>query len=301
MSLQGNPSQPRGLKDRNRSCVTTYLDHSFSTDDPDLVSVIDELPLWSAPFGLDLLDAVYLRPNLKALDVGCGLGFPLLELAYRLGNSCLVFGLDPWERALERVKLKIKVLDIKNVEVVNAVAECMPFADDYFDLIVSNNGMNNVEDMKLSLTECSRVSTAGAQFVLTFNLQDTMIEFYQVFEQTLREYQLADEIDKMRAQIYSKRKPLGEVESLLEAARFTIGDIKHGSFNIDFVDGTAMFNHYLIKYWFLDGWKSVVKVEDRIRIFHEMERRLNQSVQIEGRLRLTVPYVTINCTNTKRH
>ena len=29
-----------------------YLKHTFSSDDVELVSIIDELPLWSAPFGL---------------------------------------------------------------------------------------------------------------------------------------------------------------------------------------------------------------------------------------------------------
>ena len=53
--------------------------------DPATVALYDELPIWSAPFGLPLLDAVELRPGLTVLDVGCGTGFPLLELAERLG------------------------------------------------------------------------------------------------------------------------------------------------------------------------------------------------------------------------
>ena len=42
-----------------------YLTHSFNNDDPSLISVIDELPLWSAPFGLKLLDKVKIKPNLN--------------------------------------------------------------------------------------------------------------------------------------------------------------------------------------------------------------------------------------------
>ena len=29
-----------------------YLFHTFDRNNPNLVSIIDELPLWSAPFGL---------------------------------------------------------------------------------------------------------------------------------------------------------------------------------------------------------------------------------------------------------
>lgn len=61
-----------------------YLNHSFKTDDYELVSIIDEFPFWSAPFGLDLLDTIILKPNTIALDIGSGLGFPLIERAMRL-------------------------------------------------------------------------------------------------------------------------------------------------------------------------------------------------------------------------
>ena len=87
--------------------MNASINKKFDLNDPSMVSVIDELPLWSAPFGLLLLETVTLRFRICALDVGCGLGFPLLELAQRLGSSCHVYGLDPWAKAVERVRLKI--------------------------------------------------------------------------------------------------------------------------------------------------------------------------------------------------
>lgn len=113
-----------------------YLNQEVNTDDFDLVSVIDDLPLWSATFGLRLLDTIELNKNINALDVGCGLGFPLIEIEERLGNTCNVYGIDPWELALERVRLKMKVYDITNVKLIHAYAEKMPFENDFFDLIV---------------------------------------------------------------------------------------------------------------------------------------------------------------------
>jgi len=65
-------------------------------NDPDLVAAIDELPLWSAPFGEVLLETIHLRPGLRVLDIGSGLGFPALEMAQRLGSGSEVFALDPW-------------------------------------------------------------------------------------------------------------------------------------------------------------------------------------------------------------
>ena len=142
------------------------LSHKYDLDDPSLVSVIDELPLWSAPFGLKLLDTVKLKPHICALDLGCGTGFPLIELAQRLGPSCHVYGIDPWERAAERIRLKTQTLNIANVLVVRGVGEEMPFEGERFDLIVANNGINNVKDPEKVLSECYRTSRTGAQMVI---------------------------------------------------------------------------------------------------------------------------------------
>ena len=275
--------------------MTKYLNHHFDADDPNLISVIDELPLWSAPFGLRLLETVKLRKNMKVLDIGCGLGFPLIELSQRLGSSSKVYGIDPWQRALERARLKAKVYQISNVEIIEGNAEKTPFDNDFFDLIVSNNGINNVDDMQQTLKECFRISKSGSQMVFTLNLEDTMMEFYDVFEEALYDEGLHSEIDKMKEQIYSKRKPLEEIKFLVTASGFSIIDIIHDVFNIKFVDGSSMFNHYLIKYWFLPGWKDILNEEDRVSIFGKIEKKLNKHADIKGEISLTIPFVTIDC------
>lgn len=272
-----------------------YLNHHFDMDDLDLVSVIDELPLWSAPFGLRLLETIKLKKNMKVLDIGCGLGFPLIELSQRLGSSSKVYGIDPWQRAIERARLKAKIYNISNVEIVEGYAEKMPFENSFFDLIVSNNGINNVDDMQQTLRECFRVGKSGAQLVFTLNLEDTMMEFYSVFEETLQEENLHSEIAKMKEQIYSKRRPLEEIRSLVTTSGFSITNIIHDIFSIRFVDGSSMFNHYLIKYWFLPGWKDILIEEDMVSIFDKVESKLNKHAEIVGEISLTIPFVTVDC------
>jgi arsenite methyltransferase len=112
----------------------------YDLTDAILVSVIDDLSLWSAPFGLKLLDAIHYKKGIYALDIGFGTGFPLLELAMRLGNTSSIYGLDPWKSGTERTKLRIKVSGLTNVRLFEGVAEHMPFENDFFDLITSNNG-----------------------------------------------------------------------------------------------------------------------------------------------------------------
>src|ERR1700722_16328438 len=117
-----------------------YLQYKFE-DTPEFISTFDELPLWSASFGLLLLKHLELKPNLTVLDIGSGAGFPLLELAQRLGASSKCYGIDPWTNASNRAKQKIKNYGITNAEIIEASAEQLPLDNATVDLIVSNLGI----------------------------------------------------------------------------------------------------------------------------------------------------------------
>jgi len=275
-----------------------YLKTNYDLNNSYVVSIIDELPLWSAPFGLKLLDKINLRKNITALDIGSGLGFPLLEVAMRLGNSCKLYGIDPWDTAIQRIKTKIEVYGITNVKMISGVAEKISLPDKSIDLIFSNNGLNNVNDLKAVLAECGRISKTGAQFVFTFNTDKTMIEFYSVLKKVLQEKNMLREIGLMKKHIYKKRRPVEEFQLLLENNGFAINDILYDEFSINITDGTTMFNHFLIKLAFVGSWKEFVPEEKHEEMFGEVERRLNKLAQSNGSIKLSVPYVLMDCEKT---
>ncbi|MCW8803865.1 MAG: class I SAM-dependent methyltransferase, partial [Ignavibacteriaceae bacterium] len=246
-----------------------YLKTSYDLNNKELVSVIDELPLWSAHFGLRLLDKIKYRKNITALDIGFGLGFPLLEVAMRLGNSCKVYGIDPWEAAVDRTKTKMKIYEITNVDIITGAAEKISLPDNSVDLIFSNNGLNNVNDLKVVLKECTRISKIGAQLVFTFNTDKTMVEFYSVLENVLREKNMLDEISLMQKHIYKKRKPVEELQLSLKDGGFSVKEILYDEFSINYTDGATMFNHFLIKLAFLGSWKAFIPEERLKEIFAE--------------------------------
>lgn len=279
--------------------MDNYLKTNYDLNDNETVSVIDELPLWSAPFGLKLLDKINYRKNISALDIGSGLGFPLLEVAMRLGNTCKVYGIDPWEAAVERIKTKIRIYGVTNVEIITGVAEKIPLPDNSVDLIFSNNGLNNVNDINGVLSECRRISKIGAQFVFTYNTARTMNEFYSVLEELLLEKYMTAETALMKAHIYKKRKPVEEFIRLLNENGYVINEISHDKFAYSFVDGTAMFNHFLIKLAFIDSWKEFIPEEKKNEFFAELVERLNQVAQSNGLLNLTIPFVLVDCEKTR--
>lgn len=269
-----------------------YLSQNFDLNK--MIDVFDELPLWSAPFGLKLLDAIDYKPNISALDIGFGTGFPLTELAMRLGASSTVYGIDPWKEAIERAKRKIECYDITNIKIFKGVAESIPLENESLDLIVSNNGINNVSDIDTVFSECSRIIKPGGQFVQTMNLEKSMFEFYGQLETILSDLHLEEEIGLMHEHIYQKRRPLDEIISLLQKHDFLIKDLEHDQFNYKFSDGTAMLNHYFIRLAFMESWKKLLPENKREQIFDTIESRLNVQSNKFGGIKLSIPYVMIN-------
>src|SRR4051812_39407146 len=162
-----------------------FLTFNADFNSPRIVNAYDELPLWSAMFGLLLLEHVPLTNVTKALDVGCGTGFPLIELAERLGPSSQVHGIDLWSPALVRAREKVAARKTPNVTLHEGSATAMPFDDASFDLIVSNLGVNNFDDRAGAIRECRRVMRPGGTIALTTNLQGHMREFYEVLAEIL--------------------------------------------------------------------------------------------------------------------
>jgi ubiquinone/menaquinone biosynthesis C-methylase UbiE len=237
---------------------------------------------------------VQFKPNLTVLDLGCGLGFPLIEMAMRLGHTARLYGIDPWQAALNRAVLKIQKLQLSQVIVVQGLGEALPFPENSFDLIFSNNGINNVQDLARTLNECARVAKPGAQFVATLNLDQTMHEFYEAFEAVLRDYCRLDVIAAMREHIYQKRRPIFEIMQLLHAAGFQVNTIENEEFELRFLDGSAFFRHFLIYSAFLESWKNLVDPVWQHEIFVALETRLNDLAKVNGELKMTIPFAIID-------
>lgn len=275
--------------------MKNYLHNIFDSNNKKFTEAIDEVAVWSAPFGFTLLDTIKMKHGIKALDIGCGTGFPMIELATRLGKESEVFGIDPWDKAIERIKEKIELYEIKNARTVQGVAESLPFENDFFDLIVSNNGINNVQDLDKTLSECYRTLKAGGQFVFTVNLPDSLIEFYNVFEEVLSGLGMLTEIQKMHEHISEKRKSVDYLKKTIEKNKFNISEIKLESFKYRFSDGTSFFYYPMIRFHFLPSWIEILPPQRAEEVFDIIEKRLNKIASEKGELVMQVPYTCFNC------
>ncbi|MBL0177147.1 MAG: methyltransferase domain-containing protein [Ignavibacteria bacterium] len=253
----------------------------------------DELPLWSAPFGLRLLDAAMQEHATRILDVGCGSGFPLVELAERFGRATVAIGVDPWRDALGWTMEKIRYTEAHGASVAGGVCERLPFRAASFDLIVSNNGLNNVADLAASLRECARVAVPGCRIHFTMNTDGSFREFYGMLGIVLRERGLRECVEAMERHIALKRPPVRQVCALFRDAGFTDVRMNEDEFAMRYASGTAFFAHHFIRLAFLPSWRALLPEAEADEILAEMEKRLNVASE-EGPLTMTIPFVLIS-------
>ena len=110
------------------------------------------------------------RKGQKVLDLAGGTGDLTAKFSQIVGDDGLVVLADINESMLKvgRDKLRDKGL-FNNIEYVQANAEELPFADNYFDCITISFGLRNVTDKQKALQSMWRVLKPGGRLLLEFS------------------------------------------------------------------------------------------------------------------------------------
>lgn len=256
------------------------LDSTIDLSAPGTASMFDEVSLWASRFGALMLEHLEIRDDLDVLDVGCGTGFPLIELAGLHGEGSRFTGVDVWADALERARARIAWLRMPHVKVIEADGADLPFDAASFDLIVSNLGVNNFAQPEAVFTECARVARPGARLAITTNTREHMREVYDVFREVMGErYREA-----LQANI-DHRATREQLTQRYEDAGFRVTQVVESSFSMSFANGGALLRHPLTR-WF--GWREIVSEDDFASVFGAIEAR------IDAPIRTTVPMLYVS-------
>lgn len=227
----------------------------FDAGRDDHVSLYDEAPLWSALAGQLLLEHVPLTAT-RALDLGCGAGFPLFELAERLGPAAFAAGVDPWDAALRRANAKRATWPVPQAALVRGDGAALPFRDGAFQLVVSNLGVNNFADPAAAFDECRRVLAPGGALALSTNLVGHFAELYAAFERVLARANDGAALDRLRAHV-AHRATVAGLRGTLERHGFTVTAVHERSVPWRFASGEAVLAHHFMELGFVDGWRAV--------------------------------------------
>ena len=99
----------------------------------------------------------------RILDVGCGTGYLLRQLAARVPAAAELAGIDAAPAMIETARAAARD---DRLRFSAGVAERLPFAAETFDLVVTTTSFDHWADQQAGLAECARVLTPGGQLVL---------------------------------------------------------------------------------------------------------------------------------------
>jgi SAM-dependent methyltransferase len=110
------------------------------------------------PFSLGRLEA-----GARVLDLGSGAGTDSLVAAQMVGPEGTVTGIDMTPEMLAKAREAASEMGATNVEFMEAEAERLPFADESFDIAISNGVIDLVPDKDAVFSELFRVLAPGGR------------------------------------------------------------------------------------------------------------------------------------------
>jgi arsenite methyltransferase len=129
---------------------------------PELASVPDRAVESFAgvanPFSLGRL-----FPGERVLDLGSGAGTDSLVAAQMVGERGHVTGIDMTTAMLAKARAAAAEMGATNTEFVEGEAEQLPFADESFDVVISNGVIDLVPDKDAVFSELFRVLVSGGR------------------------------------------------------------------------------------------------------------------------------------------
>jgi arsenite methyltransferase len=104
-----------------------------------------------------------LAPGERVLDIGSGAGMDSLVAAQMVGPEGSVIGIDMTIEMLAKARAAAAEMRAKTVEFREAEAETLPFADESFDVVISNGVIDLIPDKDTVYSEIYRVLVPGGR------------------------------------------------------------------------------------------------------------------------------------------
>jgi ubiquinone/menaquinone biosynthesis C-methylase UbiE len=215
------------------------------------------LPIWSRRFGKLLLRDLALPPKAMVLDVGCGTGYPALEILSKMDAEGRIIAIDPSSPMLDEARNKAGRLAGKRIFFRSeAATPKLVFADDVYDLVLCNAGLDEFDEPERAIREFARVAKTGGRVAVTLPLAGTYDEFFDLYREVLAKLDRPDAIDRLDAHL-AQYPPLEQVEAWFEDAGLVDVKGEWDTFTLLFKSSREFFFAPLIEYGPLSEWKAI--------------------------------------------
>lgn len=113
----------------------------------------------------DLVDAAFLQPGERVLDVACGTGVVARAAARRLGSTISVTGIDINETMIGTAQVFSEAGVVENIQWIAGDAANLPFETSTFDVVLCQQGLQFMPERIAALSEVARVLRPGGRLI----------------------------------------------------------------------------------------------------------------------------------------
>jgi len=215
------------------------------------------VPIWSRRFGRMLMRDLSLPQKAMVLDTNCGSGYPSLDILRRMDEAGRIIAVDSSSPLLDEARTKAGKLSGKRIFFRSeSTLPKLPFADEVYDLVISNAGVQQQDDPEPAVRECARVTKIGGRVIATYPLAGTFGEFYDLFREVLIKGDYKDAIDRLDAYL-TRYPPLEQAVAWFEDAGLTDIETEYETFTLLFKSSREFFFAPIIEYGPLSAWKAI--------------------------------------------
>jgi SAM-dependent methyltransferase len=238
----------------------------------------DEIyPLYAGRFADLLLASTGPRLTGSVLELGCRRGEITHELLRRhRGGKGLMVALEasPGRLSLARARLGEATRSGQLFLRAHDPAQSLPFADETFDLCLSNLVLGEVPDRRAGLADLVRVARPGARLAVTLPLCGTFGEVLDLFDEVL--LGLHHDEGRQALGVYRQSMPPGEVVAReLEALGLADVQVRLARWELLFASSREFFYAPLVEQGPLPRWKAIAGRGERM---HAVFLTLKQSI-----------------------
>jgi ubiquinone/menaquinone biosynthesis C-methylase UbiE len=220
----------------------------------------DEIaPVWGTRFGKMLLRNLAVPTKGQVLDISCGTGYPTIEILRRMSEGSRLIAIDASSAMLDVARRKVADLGPLGKKGVffrtESAVPKLSFADDVYDLVVCNLGIDEMPSLESALRDFSRVAKLHGEVRCTLPLSGTFQEFHDLYREVLIKHDKHEALDRLDRHI-ARYPTMDHVERCMKSANLD-GAIEAEEFTLLFKSSREFFFAPVIEYGPLSEWKEI--------------------------------------------
>jgi ubiquinone/menaquinone biosynthesis C-methylase UbiE len=219
----------------------------------------DEIaPVWGTRFGKMLLRNLAVPSRGQVLDISCGTGWPTVEILRRMSDGSRLIAIDASSAMLDVARRKVADLGALAKKVFFRTESPVPklsFANDVYDLVVCNLGLDEMPSLEAALRDFARVTKPGGEVRCTLPLAGTFQEFHDLYREVLIKHDKHEALDRLD-KLVARYPTIDHIERCMRAAGLT-GGLEVEEFTLLFKSSREFFFAPVIEYGPLAEWKEI--------------------------------------------